>query len=386
MKLDKTRPRDWLLLLAYGLNVLIAILLRPILPRPKRIRIILYGHKLNGNLLVLRQRIAGTIPDMRVEFLTMDPAYHAQLQRDGIASIAAYSPSCCAALATASAVIADHGLHAMQLMVGLSDLKFFDVWHGIPFKGFDAADFRFQQGYDEIWVASPLHKQLYVERYGFPDTKVSVTGYARTDRLVRQTEDKAELRARFGLPAQGQIVLFAPTWVQDARDRNIYPFGLEEESFLAALADMTSRHGATTVMRAHLNSGVAPGRRNARVIAKPQSEEPDTEGLLLVSDILICDWSSIAFDFLLLRRPVIFLDVLPPFRKGFSLGPEFRYGLLADEIQNLLDELDTCLADSTRYWAEAGDRHEATIRDVYDRYADGRSAERCVERLIARLN
>jgi CDP-glycerol glycerophosphotransferase len=194
-----------------------------------------------------------------------------------------------------------------------------------------------------------------------------------------------DLRARFGLPANDRIVLFAPTWAQDERGRNIYPFGASENEFLEALSATASRNGAKIVLRAHLNSKSALSRVHEAVLAIPQGEYPDTEGLLLVSDVLICDWSSIAFDYLLLKRPTIFLDVPAPFRKSFSLGPEYRFGLIVTDLEELVERLEACLRDPSSYLADARDRHEKAIRDVYDGFADGHSGERCAERLLHHL-
>src|SRR5690606_21993965 len=121
--------------------------------------VVLYGHKLGGNLLALRRQ-AYADGGWRMVFLTMDASYARELRKDGVEACIATRPACIALLARARAVVSDHGLHSMQWMPGRSSLKFFDVWHGIPFKGFDADDFRLQQRYDEVWVASGLLKDL----------------------------------------------------------------------------------------------------------------------------------------------------------------------------------------------------------------------------------
>ena len=40
------------------------------------------------------------------------------------------------------------------------------------------------------------------------------------------------------------------------------------------------------------------------------------EDFLKISNILITDWSSIALDYIVLDRPVFFLDVPNPFKDG----------------------------------------------------------------------
>ena len=178
MKIEKTNPHHWLLLALFGANVALAILLRPFVrqkPGTQK-RVILYGHKLSGNLLAIqRQLLAAHAEEIEPVFLTMDPAYYRRLLADGEPACLATSPAFAWLLARADAIISDHGLHAMQPMLSLTNLKFLDVWHGIPFKGFDADDFRVQHRYDETWVASPLLAELYPTQFEFDAASVNVT-------------------------------------------------------------------------------------------------------------------------------------------------------------------------------------------------------------------
>lgn len=325
--------------------------------------------------------------DVQVAFLTLDSDYARTIALNGISVVDAASPRSAVWLATANAMVTDHGLHAMLPLLWFSDLKFFDAWHGIPFKGFDGDDFRVQHRYDEMWVSSPLLQRMYVERFGFPADIVHVTGYARTDRLVRRDGDVAGIKRRLGLdPASvDKLVLFAPTWKQDARNRSLFPFGVGEEDFFNALSQLGARLGATFLMRAHLNSGPVAGRAFDRIVAVPFAHFPDTEEILLVSDILVCDWSSIAFDYLVLDRPTIFLDVEPPFAKGFSLDASHRFGAVVGDMDALIGRLEQFLLEPDRYAGEFSIKAQEIRSRVYDRYADGNATDRCVQRLRQHL-
>ncbi len=384
MKIDKTNPAHWLYLAMFGANVVLAMVLRAFMRRPTKPRVVLYGHRLCGNLLAIHDYLrAHCVDDFDVVFMTMDPAYFRELRSAGVSSVLAIAPACITLLARADAVISDHGLHAMQWLPGRTSLKFFDVWHGIPFKGFDADDFRLQHRYDEVWVASPLMRKMYVERYGFDADKVKVTGYARTDRLVRQDEDVVAIKRRLGLdgPDVGKVVLFAPTWKQDAHQRSIYPFGTDEQAFLRSLSELARCAGCTIVMRTHLNSGTAASGTWERIVQRPFADYPDTEALLLASDILVCDWSSIAFERLLLERPTLFLDVEAPFAKGFSLDASHRYGEIVGSMHALLTSLQRYLGEPQAYQLDYGEKQAAICVGVYGGYADGKASERCVARL-----
>lgn len=387
MKVDKASARHWMLLFGFFLQGLFGVVRRCLRRGGPRRAVVFYGHKLNGNLLALH----GYIEDnpalgLQAVFLTMDAAYHRELQAMGVDSRWASSSGCSRLLADATAIITSHGLHSLQPLRGLYrmlGLRFFDVWHGIPYKGFDADDFRTQHKYDETWVASELNRELYIRKFGFPEERVAATGYARTDRLVRGGDGvTAAARAALGLPETGRFILFAPTWTQDSAGRSLFPFGCDAQTFIAEVAGIAARHGADIVLRTHLNSGELDLGVYPNVHALPASRYPDAEAVLQACDILVCDWSSIAFDFLLLDRPAIFLDVEPPFRKGFSLGPEYRYGAVVGSLEALSDMLEQVLGQSEAYWQV----HEASHRDireaVYGGLDDGHASQRCVQRLL----
>lgn len=381
MKIDKRNPWHWWYLVLSGCWAMLAIAARPLLPRRKPHRVLLYGHKLGGNLLALYQRLRETPDEFDVAFLTMDPAYYRELVKAGERAVLATSPRSIAWLGTARALVSDHGLHALLPMLFLSDVKFFDVWHGIPFKGFDADDFRAQHRYDETWVTSPLLKDLYVARYGFRAERVHATGNPRTDLLQAGEDARAAARRAFGLPEEGKLVLFAPTWKQDAKRRSLFPFGISEGEFLTRLAKVARRHGAIMGLRMHLNTGRATVGVVDGIVHLPFARYPDTERLLVATDILVCDWSSIAFDFMVLQRPTVFLDVEPPFRKGFSLDATYRHGEVVGSLEALEATLDRYLANPSAFVAEHGARARGLLREVYAGRDDGRATDRCIERM-----
>jgi CDP-glycerol glycerophosphotransferase len=386
MKVDRRKPSHWWRLAVFAGTVILSMVLRPLRRTRRRKRVLFYGHRLAGNLLPIHRALAERHGDeVEVAFLTMDPAYREELARQGVRAIGAGSATAIDWLSTAKAVVSDHGLHVMALLLNVPGIRFFDTWHGIPFKGFDPDDFRLQHRFDEAWVASPMLERLYVERFGFDTRKVFATGYARTDGLVSPGADCAATRREFGLPEQGKVVLFAPTWRQDDAGRSLYPFGETEGRFLGLLSAAARRNGATVVVRHHLNSGAAASCAPPGIVFLPFATHPLTERLLLVTDVLVCDWSSIAFDFLLLERPAIFLDVPPPFRKPMSLDASFRYGALAGDAAALERLLDECLSDPRGYLEAHGAASRSVREIVFGDCADGHATDRCVSRLLQAL-
>src|SRR5690606_26612318 len=184
-----------------------------------------------------------------------------------------------------------------------------------------------------------------------------------------------------GVPGDLRRILFAPTWAQDEPGRSVFPFGCSQHVFFDRLAAVARKHHVVILWRNHLNTGGSLGQAHAEVIPVPAAQYPDTEAILQAADILVCDWSSIAFDFLLLGRPAVFLDVPAPFRKGFSLGPEYRYGEITTGLDDLIDRLEECLRAPEAYWERHSAAHEKVRNEIYGEHADGASAARCVGRL-----
>jgi CDP-glycerol glycerophosphotransferase (TagB/SpsB family) len=385
MKIDKGNPRHWLILFRQGLYTLLAICARYLSAKPGKPIVALYGHQLSGNLKALYEEWRRAYTDeFDCYFLSLDPQYGQELRRQGINVLRCGSLTDMLRVGRSSAIITDHGLHAMSPLISLTNIVFIDVWHGIPFKGFIPDDFRVQHRYDEVWVSSPLLKEIYQNQFGFSADIVHSLGYARTDKLFLRQQPDPVLMDKAAIPPGNRVVLYAPTWQQDDSGRDLFPFGESQDSFIQRLSEVCHTHKATLVIRSHLNASInTKFLENVRYCS--MKDFPDTEGLLMLTDVLICDWSSISFDFLALNRPAIFLDVEPPFKNGFSLGKEYRFGRVAENMSSLGAILENTLDDPPAYTAEQAPTHAAITREVYGDNTDGKAASRQLDRLIIRL-
>ncbi len=124
-------------------------------------------------------------------------------------------------------------------------------------------------------------------------------GVPKNDILVNPPEGLADkVRAKLGIAADEKVLIYAPTF------RNATTGSHQKANFsLKKLREtLETAHGCKwkILVRGHmLNSGVK-GDEGMDV-----SLYPDVSELLLISDMLITDYSSIAYDFMLLNRPII---------------------------------------------------------------------------------
>lgn len=383
MKLDPRNP-EHVLVAARALGVSACALVGRVLTRRRR-WIIFFGHRLTGNLLSFFEALRDH-PAYQPVFVDLDKGYVDELRRQGYRCAWLGGPDAIRVLRAAAAVVSSHGPQVLEPFMRLTRMPCIDVWHGIPYKGWHPSEFRSLRRYDRFLVSSPDLARMHVEMYGFRQDQVVATGYGRVDDLVRHTRtDVEEAKAAIGLGPDVPLVLFAPTWAQDDPNRSFIPFGVSSGEFFGRLIRVVESLGARLAVRAHLNAPKEIGQTDT-VLNLPFADYPETERVLLATDILICDWSSIAFDFLVLDRPTIFLDVPPPFREGFTLGPEFRFGEVVGDLDELEAALQRYLATPGAYVEEHRESIEMARRVAYGELADGYASERYVsvlEELLA---
>lgn len=380
MKFNKKSAKHWYRLIIFTVFTALSTALRKLKKKNTEGLIILYGHKLNGNLKSLYDANQKDARPLKMYYTTMDYEYYKELKNNGIKVILATSPKIIATLCNTKCIISDHGLHSLELLLEHSDIKFVDVWHGIPFKGFDKNDFKTQHKYDEVWVSSELLKNIYIDKFGFRREIVKVTGYGRTDTTLNSLNKSREIKESLRIPQDKKVILFAPTWKQDSNGRSIYPFGSKATEFKKIINDICESNNAIAIFRVHLNSKTSTQDSNY-IYNRPHALHPDTESLLSICDLLICDWSSIAFDYLILNRPTIFLDVHAPFNKGFSLGPEYRFGDIVRSTKSLQVKAINYLQSPKDYHEKYKIKNQGIINTIWGDSVDGKTANRYINRL-----
>ncbi|MFB7848042.1 CDP-glycerol glycerophosphotransferase family protein [Streptomyces sp. NPDC056053] len=200
-------------------------------------------------------------------------------------------------------------------------------------------------------------------------------GSPRNDllRAADRTKVAAAVRERLGLPADGRVVLYAP-----ARRDGRHTLDLRLD-----LAAAERELGADTVLlvcRHPLAGGRLPDSGSGFV--RDVSRYGDVAELMLISDVLVTDHSSLMFDFAPTGRPMLFHAHDPAHhrdtRRGFCFDFEARAPgpFIAGSA-----ELIEALRDPARATAGHARAYEAFRRDFCD-LDDGKAAAKVVDRML----
>ena len=180
--------------------------------------------------------------------------------------------------------------------------KFYlNTWHGIPIKkisgyvdDYSSCDILCAQGpYD----ASVLSKALNVDK-----NNVLICGLPRNDILVNyNTQIKIDIRKRLKLPENKRIILYCPTWRDyEYDDKHQYiNTSIDFHKWLKIIGN-----DYIVLYRAHNMINHTAGIEFNDFVFD-YSEYSCLSDLMIISDILISDYSSIFFDYSILKKPML---------------------------------------------------------------------------------
>lgn len=213
-------------------------------------------------------------------------------------------------LATASHLI--NNVTFPEWFIRRPEQSYLNTWHGTPIKhlGKDIKDdFMAHKNVSRNFLhASHLLSpndhttSIMLDRYdirGIYTGKFAQTGYPRIDVTVNAslTDKKTTLQSLF-LRDDLPVVLYAPTWRGAHGHAEVDSIQIEND--LLELATLPCQ----IVFRGHHFSEAAIKKLNLPVTIADQSI--DTGELLSIVDLLVTDYSSIFFDFLPVKKPIVF--------------------------------------------------------------------------------
>ncbi len=188
---------------------------------------------------------------------------------------------------------------------------YFNTWHGTPIKkmGSDLADENesFTSKACSSWnvqlAQSQYEADIFSRVFGLSKDKFKVIGLPRNDSLAHISEyDVMQVRKRLNLPEGKRIILYAPTFREYAKDENNN--SIFEIPINLKLWEKELGQDYILLIRAHYDI-VRSLNIPTTEFVKDFSSYNNLNDLMIASDILISDYSSIFFDYSILGRPML---------------------------------------------------------------------------------
>ena len=314
--------------------------------------------------------------------------------------------------ARAGVVVVTHGLGDVN-RYGIAGAFVVQLWHGIPLKriGLDSPATTQVPDVPGAALLSRLVALLYrgaarririlpaashrsrgrlESAFGLGDERVIVTGEPRVDVLSTASADerRAAASARLSevigdIAAGSRVILYAPTWRDGAPDPAV-----PDAAQWIRIVSLLEEHDAILLIRSHPlgAGGYAPPLPTTRVRMLGAGDLADVTPVLPAVDVLVTDYSSLAFDVGLLAMPVLFLapDAAEYARTRGFYG-RFEEVAGADAAQSwdeLLGQLERVLTDE-REFSERSER-SATLSAEMHAFRDGRNTLRVYQAIRAR--
>lgn len=277
-------------------------------------------------------------------------------------------------------------------------VTYIQTWHGTPLKKLaldmervDMAETtnleEYQQEFrknsatwDYLISQNPFSTQTFRRAFDFHGEILEI-GYPRNDILFQKNseEEILKLKKKFSLPVNRRIMLYAPTWRDNAYyNKESYKFATKmdfEQMYRAFQAD------SILLVKYHYLVKEMVDWSKYEGFVREMDASVDISELYLVSDLLITDYSSVMFDYSLLHRPMFFYTYDLDNYKNQLRG--FYFDLTKEAPGPIVGETEDLIHSIEDYCAKEYEQATKDFDQTYHPFDDGHAAEKIVDLLVA---
>lgn len=283
-------------------------------------------------------------------------------------------------MATSSHIFLNDNFMPMAYMKIAPETTVVQLWHGMgSFKKFGGSTelepellaelTKVNENVTHILASSRHIRKNYAEAFCVPEGKVLTIGCPQVDYYFRK-HDVQKIRERldkkFPQLKGKKLALYAPTFRDDAkRDREL----LSHFDFAKFERECGEEYCLAVRLHPQIQSSKVPDQ------VPNLTGYPDVRELLLVTDLLIADYSSIAVEYSLLEKPILLYAFDKKWYLDQDRGFYYDYESTAPgPILTTMDELCACVCQ--KGWDIA--KVKAFAR-LHNDYFDSQSAQRITE-------
>ncbi|ARB40954.1 CDP-glycerol:glycerophosphate glycerophosphotransferase [Mammaliicoccus sciuri] len=260
---------------------------------------------------------------------------------------------------------------------------YIQTWHGTPLKrlandmkvvrmpGTTTANYK-KNFYAETsrwdYLVSPnrYSTNIFKTAFWMDEERTWEIGYPRNDVLVNRSDDQEyinQIKKDLNLPEGKKVIMYAPTWRDDEfvkKGQYLFDLKINLENLQKELGE-----NHVILLRMHYLIANALDLNGYEDFAIDVSNYSDISELYLISDALITDYSSVMFDFGILKRPQYFFAYdIEKYDKGLR-------GFYMDYMNDLPGEIITDefkLAEELKNIDEHKEKYKDKIEKFYEKF------------------
>jgi CDP-glycerol glycerophosphotransferase (TagB/SpsB family) len=328
-----------------------------------------YGKNFNCNPKSMFEYIYEHYPQYKNIIVLNHRDRYFDVDKERVKFVSYYSLAFLYHLATSRYWVVNTNLH--HYLKPKRGTKYFQTWHAAgAFKkfGLDLPDTMWKEklswkedaSHWSMLLCSSKHVvDIYAQACAIDKSKIYPIGLPRNDVFARPKVEKSQILEKYKLPSDKKIILYAPTY-RDHKQED--PVNLDFSQLQKQLSDEY-----VFLLKLHpflADYQINNDKTNRFVINLSKCD--DIQELLLITDVLITDYSSVIFDFALTGRPMIFYAYdLDDYKRGFYVNYEhFVPGPIAydqEQLMELLKDYDQLYHQYQRKIFEFAEKYNANV-------------------------
>ncbi len=280
-----------------------------------------------------------------------------------------------------------------EFIIKRKETKYIQTWHGTPLKklaldmdsihmdgekSLEEYKEKFRKNsatWDYLISQNRFSTEVFTRCFDFHKTMLEY-GYPRNDVLFLNNNDAqiTSIKKKYGIPLDKKAILYAPTWRDNecyGNNRYKFSLALEYDKLMRALSGEY-----VLLVKCHYLVQDTIDWTPYRGFVYPFDSKTDIAELYLIADAMITDYSSVMFDYSLLRRPMFFFAYDLKEYKEELRGFYFDYfeeipGPISQTTEELIEQI---LGYKELDWKEKYD----VFSDKFNTFDCGNAAEQVI--------
>ena len=274
-------------------------------------------------------------------------------------------------------------------------VTYIQTWHGTPLKKLaldmdrmdmggstDINDYHRQflvtcKDWDYLISQNNFSTEIFRSCFAFKDRPILEIGYPRNDILIRDNKkDKIiEYKKMLGLPLDKKIILYAPTWRNNEYSvKGKYKFA-SKLNFDKAQKELSDEY--IFIVKYHYLVSDKIDWSPYEGFVYTFDETKDIAWLYLVSDMMITDYSSVMFDYSLLKRPMLFFAYdLQDYKENLR---GFYFDFVEEAPGPISRDTNQLINDIKSYEPLKWEDKYQTYSNKYNHVDDGHASEKVID-------